>query len=149
MSFNFESLWGEAEEAQGSNQKEFEPIEDGTYICKISKTEFDITKETPKAIIVFDIESAEADPSTKFKGRKLWANYQMSPQGISYFKRDLTRLGVDHSSIKTIDDLATNLGLIEGKTAEVYVKNKPSTKDPSKIFTSTYINGLVDTELGF
>lgn len=148
MMNDFEQLWGSTEAVE-NNKGDFEPVEDGTYICKISDAQFDMTKDPARCSLTMDILSAEAQTDTKYKGRKLWANYQMSPQGISFFKRDLARLGVDHSGIKSIDDLSTTLGLLVDKGVEVYVKNKASKTNPSKMFTTAYINCAIDTDMGF
>jgi hypothetical protein len=143
----FEQLWNETEAV--SDEGGFETIDEGTYICKISDTNFDMTKHPNRAVLTLDIVTNDDRTESKFKGRKVWANYQMSPQGIGFFKRDLARLGVDHSGIKGLEDLSTTLGLLVDKHVEVYVKNKPSTKNPSKMFTTPYINSAVDMDMGF
>ncbi len=69
---------------------EFGPVPRGVYACRITKGQLESSrsKGTPGYKVEFTI--IEGD----FQGRKLWADFWLTPAALPQSKRDLAKLGI-------------------------------------------------------
>lgn len=133
MNDEFKSLFQETAPAENQG---FALVDVGTYEAELTECKLDMQKEPPRLSIWAQITNDE-----RYEGKKLFINYQMGGQGISYLKKDLETLGLDYSDVGSPEDVAQiffdNLPL----QVVVYVSQK---EYQGKMYNNTYINELID-----
>lgn len=115
---------------------EFDLIPEGRHQVKAVEFKLDITKEPARATMVYEFAGF-------LEGRKLWANYQLKGQGLGILKRDLKTLGVDISSIKSPEDMATKVWAILPMKVEITVKHNES---KGKTYANGYLNRVLSQQ---
>ena len=112
-----------------------------------------MTSQPNKVSVTLKITGSCDGEHCSVAGRKLWMNYNLSAQGLPWFKKDLAMLEINADAIKSVDALVEQLTSTVGYTVEVFVKHNPSKTNPSKVYASAYLNGLIEkksnTELNF
>ena len=135
-------LWKDLDEAKVSEtKKEFERIPDGDYLATI--TDVEIKEDLFQVAISVEFTIDEGD----FKNRKLWyssiINEELKekyPERLGYIKQAICKMaGVNTTDGKPMEILAG----VKGNRCEVHVKNNPSKKDPTKIYSNVYVNNRV------
>ena len=82
---DFNDRWNSTEAAG-----DFGPVPRGVYVCHATKGELESSrsKSTPGYKVEFTVIDGD------FKGRKLWADFWLTPAALPQSKRDLAKLGI-------------------------------------------------------
>jgi hypothetical protein len=112
---------------------DFDLIPEGKHVVEAVEFKLDITKEPARATMVYSFGGDLA-------GRRLWANYQLKGQGLGIMKRDLKTLGVDISTIKSVEDMANKVWAVLPLRVEITVKHNES---KGKTYANGYLNKVL------
>jgi hypothetical protein len=113
------TLWDETEPAE---RKSFSDIPDGKYEAKVNTVRLDKSK-SGKPMISWDLIISKGDQ----EGRHVFNNQLIeTPQQISFVKAQLRDLGLDVSSLQT---LQTGLASLLDAILAIQAKTRPATAD--------------------
>lgn len=113
----------------------FSLIESGEYEAELTNCTLDTTKEPNRFTIEVTITS---EP---YAGRKGWLNYNLEGRGIGFLKKDLTTLGLDHTTIDSPESIVDLVGACLNASIVVFVNQKPYN---GKTYNNFYLNALTD-----
>lgn len=114
----------------------FSLIDEGEYEAEITDTSLDLEKSPPRLTVVYQITSDE-----RYHGRKLFGNYQLGGQGISFLKKDLELLGLDYSNVGSPEDIMDLMATALNTPVNIFVNQK---EWQGKTYNNVYLNGIVD-----
>jgi hypothetical protein len=113
-------------------------LPDGEYVVRIVESAIDIEKGYPRISTKLSVSDGE------YKGRYMWANYNLSDKAKYIFAKEMLKLNLDVAVCTSIDILQAMMNSLEGKEISVFKKTNPSKTDPSKSYQNIYINGFCD-----
>jgi len=137
---DFTELWGQSEAAEEMGS---ESIAEGKYDAVLENPSVDMTTSPVKVIFEYKISEALDSVNSKFVGRKLWQNFRVDKTSLPFLKRNLIKFGISPDAINSYEGLGESLATLIGSKVQVYCKNKPSKENPTKLFTTTYLNDVL------
>lgn len=111
-------------------EKDFEPVPDGTYQVNIERVEITTTKNSHKPMLTWMLRIL----APKCQGRVLYRNSVISANTIKYLKADLFACGL---RLGKISDLPDNLSSLLDVKLEIFKKTKGDNEN-------IYINRKID-----
>lgn len=136
----FTQLWGDTEAAEEMGS---ENVSDGKYEAVLENPSVDLTTSPVKVSFEYKITEAMDSQNSKFVGRKLWQNFKVDKTSLPFLKRNLIKFGISPDAIKSYESLGDSLATLINSKVVLYCKNKPSKDNPTKYFTTAYLNDVV------